>query len=77
MANIRVNDRVFMGAQYGRVAQEQCEKLHCASLEILERTGVRLHLQEAVDLLAGAGAFVSEQKINAIVRRAEVAVEVK
>jgi trimethylamine:corrinoid methyltransferase-like protein len=71
VANIRVNDRVFLGAQYGRVAAEQCEKLHYVSLEILERTGVRLHLQEAVDLLAGAGAFVSEQKINAIVRRAE------
>jgi trimethylamine:corrinoid methyltransferase-like protein len=77
VANIRVNDRVFLGALYGCVAVEQCEKLHCASLEILERTGVRLHLQEAVDLLAGAGAFVSEQKINAIVRRAEVAVEVQ
>ena len=59
MANIRVNDSSFGGVQYGRVSPEQCEKLHNASLVILERTGVRLYDQEAVDLLKKAGAFVS------------------
>jgi trimethylamine--corrinoid protein Co-methyltransferase len=61
MANIRVNDRSFGSAQYGRLSPEQCHKLHNASLEILERTGVRLYHQEAVDLLKNAGAFVSEE----------------
>jgi trimethylamine--corrinoid protein Co-methyltransferase len=61
MANIRVNDRTFGSAQYGRLSPEQCHKLHNASLEILERTGVRLYHQEAVDLLKNAGAFVSEE----------------
>jgi len=60
MANIRVNDRVFGGAQYARISPEQCEKLHNASLEILERTGVRLYYQQAVDLLKQAGAFVAD-----------------
>jgi trimethylamine--corrinoid protein Co-methyltransferase len=60
MANIRVNDRTFGSAQYGRLSPEQCQKLHNASLEILERTGVRFYHQEAVDLLKNAGAFVSE-----------------
>ncbi len=60
MANIRVNDRSFGSAQYGRLSPEQCEKLHNASLTILERTGVRLYYQEAIDLLKKAGAFVSE-----------------
>ncbi len=60
MANIRINDRSFGGVQYGRLSPEQCEKLHNASLAILERTGVRLYYQEAIDLLKKAGAFVSE-----------------
>ena len=41
-------------------APEQCEKLHASSLEILERTGVRLLEPEAVELLRRAGADVSE-----------------
>ena len=60
MANIRVNDRSFGSVQYGRLSPEQCEELHNASLKILERTGVRLYYQEAIDLLKKAGAFVSE-----------------
>jgi trimethylamine--corrinoid protein Co-methyltransferase len=60
MANIRINDRSFGSVQYGRLSPEQCEKLHNATLAILERTGVRLYYQEAIDLLKKAGAFVSE-----------------
>ncbi len=48
------------GIQYRRLRPEQCEKLHDASLEVLSRTGVRLHLPEAVDLLRSAGASVSD-----------------
>lgn len=36
----------------------QCKKIHFAALEILERLGVRLYLQEAVELLGAAGAVV-------------------
>ena len=60
MANIRLNDRSFGGAQYGRLSPEQCQKLHNASLEILARTGARLYEQEAIDLLKKAGASVTE-----------------
>jgi len=60
MANIRVNDKTFGSAQYGRLSPEQCQKLHNASLEILARTGARLYDQEAIDLLKKAGASVSE-----------------
>ena len=60
MAKIRVNDRTFGGVQYGRLAPEQCQKLHNASLEILARTGARLYDQEAIDLLRQAGASVSD-----------------
>ena len=43
-----------------RLTDEQIEKIHAASLEILERIGVRLDLQEAVDILKKAGAKVTE-----------------
>jgi len=45
---------------FKRLSDEQCEKLHLASLEILERTGARLYHQPAIDLLLKAGAEVSE-----------------
>ncbi len=41
---------------FARLSEEQCRRLHDASLQILERTGVRLYLQEALDLLKRAGA---------------------
>jgi trimethylamine---corrinoid protein Co-methyltransferase len=43
-----------------RLSDEQIDKIHAASLEILEGPGVRLDLQEAVEILKKAGARVSE-----------------
>jgi len=43
-----------------RLTQEQCQQLHNASLEILERTGVRLFNDEALALVRKAGAKVAE-----------------
>jgi trimethylamine---corrinoid protein Co-methyltransferase len=60
MSQIRINDRSFGGGQFSRISPEQCQKMHNASLEILERTGVRLYDQEAIDLLKKAGASFSE-----------------
>jgi trimethylamine--corrinoid protein Co-methyltransferase len=60
MANIRINDQAFLGAQFQRLSDEQCGKIHFAGLEVMERTGVRLYEQEAIDLLRKAGAFVSD-----------------
>ena len=45
---------------FRKLSQDQLERIHFASLEILERTGVRLHLPEAVELLKKAGAEVTE-----------------
>ena len=58
--NIRANDTSFGSAHFGKLSPQQCEKLHNASLEILERTGVRLFEPEAVEMLRKAGAFVAE-----------------
>jgi len=59
-----MNDRSVTSSQGGfpfsRLTRAQCERLHHASLEILERTGVRLFEPEAIDLVRKAGAAVSE-----------------
>ncbi|MCS7259495.1 MAG: trimethylamine methyltransferase family protein, partial [Anaerolineae bacterium] len=45
---------------FARLSPQQCQQLHEASLRILECTGVRLYLQEALDLLKRAGAEVCD-----------------
>ncbi|MCL7453371.1 MAG: trimethylamine methyltransferase family protein [Anaerolineae bacterium] len=54
------NHTTIPGAAFRRLSDGQCRKLHEASLEILKRTGVRLHYQPAIDLLQEAGAGVSD-----------------
>ncbi len=46
--------------QFRKLSRDQVERLHHASLEILDRTGVRLYDQEALDLLKKAGVQVYE-----------------
>jgi trimethylamine--corrinoid protein Co-methyltransferase len=60
MAQIRTNDRAFQTARFQRMSEEQCQKIHWASLEVMERTGIRLYEQEAIDLVKAAGAYVSD-----------------
>jgi trimethylamine--corrinoid protein Co-methyltransferase len=40
--------------------EAQCERIHHASLEILRRTGVRVHYEEALSLLRDAGCPVTD-----------------
>ena len=54
------NDQTYLSAQFQRLSAEQCKRIHHASLEVLDRTGVRLYEQEAIDLLKKAGAHISE-----------------
>jgi len=44
--------------QFRKLTDDQLTRIRGASLEILERTGVRLHLPEAVEMLGKAGAQV-------------------
>ena len=60
MAKIRINDRTFPSAQFQRMSDEECQRIHWASLEVMERTGVRLYEQEAIALVKSAGAHVSD-----------------
>jgi trimethylamine--corrinoid protein Co-methyltransferase len=45
---------------FRQLTDEQLQEIHFASLEILERTGARLYLREAVDMMKRAGAQVTE-----------------
>jgi trimethylamine--corrinoid protein Co-methyltransferase len=55
MVRMCSNEAVFNSIQYRRLSESQTQKLYWAVLEILERTGVRLFHQEALDLLKKAG----------------------
>jgi trimethylamine--corrinoid protein Co-methyltransferase len=46
--------------RFARLTPEECQKIHNASVTILERTGVRLYEPEAINLVSRAGATVSE-----------------
>ena len=48
-------------AFYRRLTGHQCQQLHNASLQILERTGIRFYDEEAVELLRQGGARVTEK----------------
>jgi trimethylamine--corrinoid protein Co-methyltransferase len=54
------NRFVFQSPQFTVLSETQLQDLHLAALEILRRTGIRFHHQEALDLLKGAGAFIAE-----------------
>lgn len=43
-------------AHYARMGQQELERIHMASLEVLERTGVDVHDEKARDLLVSGGA---------------------
>ena len=58
MSTINANTSIYSSAQFGRMSTAQCEKIHWASLEMLERYGVKLHDQQAIDLLKKGGADV-------------------
>jgi trimethylamine--corrinoid protein Co-methyltransferase len=55
--------------RFTRMTEDQCQTIHRASLELLERVGVRLFLTEAVELLECAGASVSDGNLVRIPTR--------
>ncbi len=54
------NKVVFQSPQFAALSESQLRDIHLAALEILRRTGIRFHHQEALDLLKKAGAFISD-----------------
>ncbi len=53
---IETHGTSMTSAFYARMGHEECEKIHQASLEILERTGVDVHDEKALQLLVKGGA---------------------
>jgi len=49
--------------QLNMLSREQCEIIHCASLEILRRTGVRVYHDEALDLLRQTDAVITDDNL--------------
>jgi trimethylamine--corrinoid protein Co-methyltransferase len=55
MNRICSNDIQYNSAFARKMSDQQCEKLYWGALEVLERVGVRLFDEEAIDLLGTAG----------------------
>jgi trimethylamine--corrinoid protein Co-methyltransferase len=55
-----VNSTAFVSPQFAVLSDSQLQDLHLAALEILRRTGLRFHHQEALEMLKAAGAFLSD-----------------
>jgi len=64
MHHPRTNVGALAAPFYRGLTDEQCRLIHCASLEILERTGVMVYYQPALDLLKKAGCFVEENRVR-------------
>ncbi len=58
---LQSNYVAFNTPQFRKLSDNQVERIHNASLEILDRTGVCLYEPEALDLLKKAGVVVSEE----------------
>jgi trimethylamine--corrinoid protein Co-methyltransferase len=50
----------FQSPQFAVLSDDQLQKLHLGALEVLRRTGIRFHHAGALEMLADAGAFVSD-----------------
>ena len=53
---IQTHGTNMTSAHYARMGTQECEKIHLASLEILERTGIDVHSEKAREILIKAGA---------------------
>jgi trimethylamine--corrinoid protein Co-methyltransferase len=64
MVHPQTNVRALTAPFYRGLTDEQCRLIHSASLEILERTGVLLYYQPAIELLRKAGCCVEENRVR-------------
>jgi trimethylamine--corrinoid protein Co-methyltransferase len=60
MTNMSNTNLFLSGLQFRKLSDDKLERIHAASLEILERTGVRLFESEALELLKSKGARVED-----------------
>jgi trimethylamine--corrinoid protein Co-methyltransferase len=58
-----INQKTNRTANFELWSEEQLHMLHCASLEILERTGIVVHDKEGRDLLKDGGAIIKDDNV--------------
>ncbi len=63
MSSDAAHGRAAAAWPYRRITAEQCERLHQAAVTILDRTGVRLELPRAVELLRDADCAVDSEGV--------------
>ncbi len=51
-------------AHYARMGEQECAKIHAATLEILERTGVDVHHEKAREMLVQGGALAEGIRVR-------------
>lgn len=61
---LRSGDVVNIGVGLKVASEDQIKKIHGATLEVLERTGVEVYEEEALGLLCDAGAHVSGNRVK-------------
>jgi len=64
MNHPQTNVIAYTAPYYRGMTDDQCRLIHRASLDILERTGVLLYYQPAIDLLKKAGCLVEENRVR-------------
>ena len=69
-----VNKTITQGGFYQYVSEEQLSQIHMASLEILERTGVVVHDEEALRLLIDGGAYIDGNRVRIPAHMVEAAI---
>ena len=61
---IQTHGMNMTSAHYTRLGKPECEKIHAASLEVLERIGIETHDAKARDILVKAGAKADGQRVR-------------
>ena len=61
---ISTRDLSMESGHYARMGDQECQKIHMATLEILERTGVDVHDEKARKLLEQGGADVEGLRVR-------------
>jgi len=61
---IRVNQKLNRTPYFEILSEDQVYAIHSASLEILERTGMNVHNQEALNIFSQGGAYVEGDRVK-------------
>ncbi len=61
---IKTHGTSMTSAHYSRMGRQECEQIHLASIEILERIGIDVHDEKARDVLVKAGAKVNGIRVR-------------